>query len=607
MFLSRSDSSDTHNTPNKLSFYVKAFLFSSLTCYAFFRNTAESTFVSSFICAGIFACVFLIMRFSASENVRLRFAPLFAIIPAFFFLWGRIVFGGCPHPWDLRSRIICLFTLAGFYCFHLLLMQLFAAVINRVCRCSRLYGSSYSSNGSSFAGRLINGFQTSPFVFSFVTLLVCHLPHLLIKYPAAFCYDASWQVEQGLGVTPLTTHHPVFHTLLLGGFVRLGKVLGSANIGIFLFVILQMILCAAIDAYAVSLTVSMKAPLVCSLFTLAFFSLFPFVTAYVGEVIKDALYNAFFLLFMLQLLKWVINRDTLSTRRDRILLLLPCLFVCLTRKNGIYILVPTLAAMILRERADKSKSRHRIVFLLVCAILPLAADTALNKITGAQSGSIAEALSMPIQQTARFVSSGYPMTPEEEKAVNAVLPVDKLPDLYNAFISDPVKSTFNPDADTSDLIAFFKAWAAMGTRHPVCYFEAAMDQNFFFFYPEYNDFDVSAKVTSGSYPWREPVFTPVKALAGLQDGYEIFYHNLHRAPVLSVIFGFFTYNVLTFMLLCLMITKKIRGRWFLFLPLILSALIVAAGPCICYHPRYCLPIIYAFPVLLCYLAASQNS
>ena len=38
-----------------------------------------------------------------------------------------------------------------------------------------------------------------------------------------------------------SAHHPLLHTLLLGGCVRLGQALGSINLGAALYTVLQMI------------------------------------------------------------------------------------------------------------------------------------------------------------------------------------------------------------------------------------------------------------------------------------------------------------------------------------------------------------------------------
>ena len=40
----------------------------------------------------------------------------------------------------------------------------------------------------------------------------------------------------------ITNHHPVIHTLLLGSMVKIGTLLGSVNIGLFLYSIIQILI-----------------------------------------------------------------------------------------------------------------------------------------------------------------------------------------------------------------------------------------------------------------------------------------------------------------------------------------------------------------------------
>ena len=561
---------------------------------------------SAFEQTGLFVLLFLVSGLyfrSPASRPHLRFGWFYCLFLGCFGLCNRIFIGGLPFPADLRTLAGCLPVLAGFCLLWDILLHLSVYLAGRLAAAPRGLRAARRRTPAGLSGRLAALVERAPFRTFWGLLLLCHLPHLLIKYPAAFCYDAGWQVEQGLGITQLTTHHPVLHTLFMTGCIRLGQAVGSASAGIFLFVLLQMLVCTAIYARVLSLLLSMRPPAVLIRLSFVFFAFFPFVTAYTGQVVKDVLYTAFFLLFMAQLLLYV--RDPLAFFRpgDMLLFLLSCLTVCLTRNNGSWILVPVLAVLAVMSR------RHlkRAAFFLLCALLPLAAGRGLNRVTGAKNGSIAEALSLPMQQTARFVSSGSPVTPQEEKALKAVFPADNPADLYNPYIADPVKAAFKQDAGTEELMEYLKAWAAMGTRHPLCYLQATLHQNFFLFDPEYTDYDYSAHVTSGNYPWKKMPFSSPSFLVPLQDAYEQCFHVLHRLPVTGVLFGNFTWMCLWILVCGVMSAKKTRGRLLLLLPLVLTVLTIAAGPCICYHPRYTLPVIYSLPLLSGWLLCASSS
>ena len=70
-----------------------------------------------------------------------------------------------------------------------------------------------------------------------IVLALFWLGHLIIKYPSGNSADSYDQILQGMGYIPLTRAHPVFHTMLLTGFIKFGLLFGSKEAGAFLFVL----------------------------------------------------------------------------------------------------------------------------------------------------------------------------------------------------------------------------------------------------------------------------------------------------------------------------------------------------------------------------------
>lgn len=58
---------------------------------------------------------------------------------------------------------------------------------------------------------------------------------LLITFPGSFAYDVPYQLRQVV-TGQYSTHHPLLHTLLLGGLLQLGRYLGDINIGAALYI-----------------------------------------------------------------------------------------------------------------------------------------------------------------------------------------------------------------------------------------------------------------------------------------------------------------------------------------------------------------------------------
>ena len=53
----------------------------------------------------------------------------------------------------------------------------------------------------------------------------------------------------------LSNHHMILFTYLMGGFVKLGELLGSQNFGFFMYILIQVIFSNIIIAYGLKLIV----------------------------------------------------------------------------------------------------------------------------------------------------------------------------------------------------------------------------------------------------------------------------------------------------------------------------------------------------------------
>ena len=70
------------------------------------------------------------------------------------------------------------------------------------------------------------------------------LPWVAVFWPGSVDWDSWGQISQVLGVQEMTAHHTVLSTWLHGWLFRLGRALGSDNLGVFLYIVLQFLVCA---------------------------------------------------------------------------------------------------------------------------------------------------------------------------------------------------------------------------------------------------------------------------------------------------------------------------------------------------------------------------
>ncbi len=80
-------------------------------------------------------------------------------------------------------------------------------------------------------------------------MFLAWIPGLLAAWPGVFVVDNVFQMKWYLEGT-ISAHHPILHTYLLGGCLKLGKqILGSYEAGVALLAVLQMLFLSFVFAY----------------------------------------------------------------------------------------------------------------------------------------------------------------------------------------------------------------------------------------------------------------------------------------------------------------------------------------------------------------------
>lgn len=287
-----------------------------------------------------------------------------------------------------------------------------------------------------------------------VLTVSCWLPCYLAYYPGICAYDATVQTGQIVN-RAYNDHHPIAHTLLIAGGMRLGETLfGDANTGLGILVFAQMICLAAVLAWGITLLRQRGASLGV-LSCLQIWSMFyPFHLYMSVSVIKDVFFSVFFLLQMLALCETIRRRKSGYDRYD-------CLFAAgsigmqLFRSNGRYAMAALLVILIAACVFGKGARRFWVKLALNCALCLALGSLllwGLFRMTGAEQGDRREMLSMPIQQLARCMiyHGGVGVTPEDDggmeerdKALVNDFLLDEGYREYRPDIADPVKNHTN--------------------------------------------------------------------------------------------------------------------------------------------------------------------
>ena len=317
---------------------------------------------------------------------------------------------------------------------------------------------------------------THPFALCAVVLAVCWLPFFIVYFPGSLPYDGVRSLNQFVAGAPLENHHPVLMNMLYAVLYQAGTAVGTAlgqdlssalspdNLGVFAIVSFQTAVCVLVFSGVVRFVDRSNAPAAFTWVTLGFFALFPAWGVFAQDAFKDTLFNGVFALFVL-VCGWILlpaTRPAVFARsgaeRGRgvggraaaisggsgelalwALLFFVGILVCLTRNNGVYLVAPTLLLVCVFAR-----SKQAVAVLVGVLALYVGVTSFLWPAIGVDmKGNSKETLSIPFQQTARYVAT-HPddVTDEEHAAIDAVLPYDQLAELYMPDLSDPVKESF---------------------------------------------------------------------------------------------------------------------------------------------------------------------
>ena len=454
---------------------------------------------------------------------------------------------------------------------------------------------------------------------TFLFLIIMWLPHLIMAYPASMISDAWAQLKMFYGEQTFTAHHPPFHTWLIGMFVQLGRKIGNTNVGLFLFILIQSILFALVISYGITTMKRLNTPRWIIAITKLIAVVSPYYTSYIGLITKDTLYSYFFLLFMIELVYlFVINTsgEYLKSRKHISLLILSSVLVILLRNNGKYAIFPMLFVIFLyMVRDDTFKKKRNIVSAASCLcmiiLIPILITLILTDVYDIQKGSIKEMLSLPFQQTARYVLTyGDEVTDEERQAIDKILDYDSLAEGYNPLLADNVKNTFRTDSTRAELVDYFKVWLHQFIRHPITYAIATLNQNYKLLYPVETEYSIGLVVETYDSRFDEFIgsmgIKEVNQMKIREVNLRNFYILMFHIPVA----GFFSlgavYNLLLFYILVYAAYKRMHSVWLTAVPLIISDLVIVAGPLV--HPRYVLPVMYSVPIVVAvFLYAGRKS
>lgn len=437
----------------------------------------------------------------------------------------------------------------------------------------------------------------------FCILCVCWLPYILINLPGSVPYDGYRQLNMALGIQNATNHHPYLISLLFGGIFSVGRRI-SDNTGILLIVIFNCMISAGVYAYIIKRIKMWGFVKPVYIAVLLFFALVPAWGSFIQAVIKDTLY---FPLFALYVLKYIDLYEAIKLKKQNKVALsaqyiLVAILLMFARNNGFYIVVPATIALFFVEL--KNNKTMIVCILSMLLIINWGYHNVFLPMNNVSPGGIQEMLSVPFQQTARFVKYYSEELSEEEKdTIDKVLDYESLAEKYNPDKSDPVKDTIRKNVTKENLIDFFRVWLKMLISHPGVCIQATINNTYGYFYPAYicrvllsYNYYIETKKAAATGDLNIHYYVPDSKL---RAGLNVYSNFWQLAPGLSMLEspGFYTW------LLIILVGLIIRKHFFKELVVMIIPLLHIA---ICLVSpvngllRYAMPLMAAMPLLFCW-------
>lgn len=341
----------------------------------------------------------------------------------------------------------------------------------------------------------------------FAVTFAVYAAAFLAVYPGIYSYDASVQVLQFFGDNPVTSHHPILHTLFLCGSLKAGEVLfHSYQAGLALYSLIQITFMAAVITFVLYRMVRRNVPNWLVILSWLFLAANPYMQVLALLTTKDVLFGAFFLMTFDFSIDMVSDPERFfSSRIMQAGFFLSAFFSCLFRNQGIHVFIffSLFALVFFIRHKNSGKARKLALRWTICAAALSAVYLTLNgpvlTAFGVEKGDAREMLSVPMQQLARVWHEAPESLTREEKAYIESLILPEALDGYVRVNADPVKSGFQTNVVKEDPLKFVGTWAGIGAKEPLIYLDSFLMGNWGYWYPGETQYWISYIMFDGAF------------------------------------------------------------------------------------------------------------
>lgn len=401
-----------------------------------------------------------------------------------------------PLPWPIRT-LICYY---GFYlCFTILIENIL--VYFRSVR--------IRTNANCAERKKIS----LCFWITFVSLVLMWGIGLAISYPGNTTADSNGIIYTALGNAQMKAAVPVIYVLAIRYLWDFGFALfGTPNASLAVCASAHIIIISLIVAFMISELYRCNVKKWICVIVWLFYAVVPYNVQFSHIIWKDVPFSAF--TFLLMILIWEQFNDnvckTKAVEYGRLLLIIiAAVGMCLMRSNGMFAYLFFLPFGLWSFWGKNKKVFFSLILALFIVrviqgpvydkIMTEHAVALNNKMMEEQSSEIEEKkvptevknatdaynstgiFIITIQQFARVAVDRQDLSAEEYVRLNKIFDVEKVREVYNPHLMDPVGKLRNYKLSTGD---YLKEWLYFGTKYPIEFFMGWRDQTLGYWYPD---------------------------------------------------------------------------------------------------------------------------
>jgi len=556
--------------------------------------------------------VFILLLFNKyllNKSFYNKHSIIFSLCFSILLLFGNSMISNRNFDFIFHSGlqlILSFFILIGYFLF-------FNIISNILIQLSFKFLNNIKGYNYPFVTRVVSYFDNKKSVYLFLFFILMWSPFILINFPGIDSVDIIDQIQQFLGGMPWSTHHPIFGSIIYGSVFSLGRMLINDRFGFFLIIMMQASLLSLAFTIAFNKMKEWNIQPIIRFIAIIYWAFNLQVSTMVPYGVKDILMNPFMILFVLYFIDvtyHILSKNTNNTKS----ILLSMLFgviASLIRNDAIYVVI--LSYLVLIPFAKVKYAKLYIAFSLVVAfglnhLIKETLDTSFH----ATHGHFSEALSIPLQQTARFIRD-YPedITPHQREVLsNLIQDFDEIGQLYTPNISDSVKNRTR-HTTLRDWVDYPNVWFEMFLKHPRVYFEATFANTFLYYAPISSNVTIrsaemfglnmmgreSTTIRNDHERWTAPmelggvIPNDIRLLIGTYSTL------IARTTPINFLLRLSTFTWAFFFMMMLVNIRKQKKYLVIFAPMVFTLLVCIASP-VNGENRYFWPIITMLPIVL---------